>query len=182
MKHIWKMKDCFCRKGEKCDIAKGYFFKITETACWEPPRKAAYSGHSIIIHSISKAGYVTAVLAIVRAELHAREASSFCDFWNITLRFHLFYSNICFFEMCLIRRTIANLCPIIKHCNALDCSECRSEKVMFLLTLSVCTWRCDCGISVYLTILILKIVGSVWKTLINCILAQLCWSKMLIFI
>ena len=50
------------------------FFKITETARWEPLRKTAYSEHSIL-----KAGYVTAVLAIVRAELRAREASSCCD-------------------------------------------------------------------------------------------------------
>ena len=35
---------------------------------------------SIAIHSISKAGYVTAVLAIVRTALRGREASSFCDF------------------------------------------------------------------------------------------------------
>ena len=42
--------------------------------------KVAYSEHSIAIHSISKAGYVTAVLAIVRSELRAREARSFCDF------------------------------------------------------------------------------------------------------
>ena len=34
----------------------------------------------IAIHSISKAGYVTAVLAIVRTELCAQEASSLCDF------------------------------------------------------------------------------------------------------
>ena len=39
----------------------------------EGPPKGAYSEHS-------KAGYVTAVLAIVRTELLAREASSFCDF------------------------------------------------------------------------------------------------------
>ena len=38
----------------------------------------------IAIHSISKTGYVTAVLAIVRTELRAREASSFCDFWKLT--------------------------------------------------------------------------------------------------
>ena len=43
-------------------------------------RKAAYSEHSIAIHSISKAGYVTAVLAIVRTEFRARETRSFCDF------------------------------------------------------------------------------------------------------
>ena len=43
-------------------------------------RKAAYSEHSIGINSISKADYVTAALAIVRAKLRTPEASSFCDF------------------------------------------------------------------------------------------------------
>ena len=44
-------------------------------------------------NSYSKAGYVTAILAIVRTELHAQEASSFCDFEkNDLLQFHLFYS------------------------------------------------------------------------------------------
>ena len=58
-----------------------------------PPRKATNSEHSIAIHSISKAGYVTAVLAIVCTELRAREASSFCDFWQMTsCDFTLFYS------------------------------------------------------------------------------------------
>ena len=42
-----------------------------------------------------------------------------------------------FFEMCLVRSTIAKLCPNVIHFDALDFSECRSEKVMFLLTLSV---------------------------------------------
>ena len=80
-----KLKDYFCQKGEKWDeIANGHFSKITETARWEPPRKAAYSEHSIAVHSLSKAGYVTAVLAIVRTDLCAREASRFCDFWNMT--------------------------------------------------------------------------------------------------
>ena len=30
------------------------------------------------------AGYVTTVVAFVRAKLRAREASSFCDFWKMT--------------------------------------------------------------------------------------------------
>ena len=71
------------------------FSKITETAHshWEPLRKAVYSEHSIAIHSISKAGFVTAALAIVRTELRAWEASSFCDFWKITFcDVTLFYS------------------------------------------------------------------------------------------
>ena len=94
MKHISKILRLLCQKGEKCDeIVKGHFSKITETARWEPPRKAAYSEHSIAIHSISKAGYVTTVLAIVRTKIRAREASSFCDFWKITSSdFTLFYS------------------------------------------------------------------------------------------
>ena len=58
--------------------------KITETTRWERPRKATDSEHSIAIHSTSKAGYVTAVWAIVCTELHAQEASSFCDFWKVT--------------------------------------------------------------------------------------------------
>ena len=34
--------------------------------------------------------HVTAVLAIVRTELRAQEASSFCEFWtNDLLRFHI---------------------------------------------------------------------------------------------
>ena len=45
------------------------------------------------MHSISKAGYVTAVLAIVRTELRARENEQFCDFWKMTsCDFYLFYS------------------------------------------------------------------------------------------
>ena len=39
--------------------------------------------------------------------------------------------------MCLVRSILANLCPIKIHFNALDFSVCRSEEVMFLLTLSV---------------------------------------------
>ena len=49
--------------------------------------RLSYSEHSIAIHAISKAGYVTAVLAIVRTELRAREASSFCDIekWRLAI-------------------------------------------------------------------------------------------------
>ena len=81
-------------------IAKGNFSKITETARWQPPQKAVYSEHSI-----SKAGYVTAVLAIVRTELRAWEASSFCDFWKITfcdftfLNYFLTKANIIFLDV-----------------------------------------------------------------------------------
>ena len=54
---------------------------------------------------LSKSGFVTAALAIVRTELCAREASSFCAFWKITFcDFTLFYSfltkaNIIFLDV-----------------------------------------------------------------------------------
>ena len=58
---------------------KGHFLKIAESST-----EAAYSEHSIVIHSISMAGYVHAVPALVCFELPAREASSFCDFLKLT--------------------------------------------------------------------------------------------------
>ena len=84
--HLKNQRNAFVEMEKKKigDIAKGNFSKITETAHWEPPRKGTYSEHSIAIHSITKAGYVSAVLAIVRAELRAREASKLCDFWKMT--------------------------------------------------------------------------------------------------
>ena len=73
-------------------ITKGNFSKIAETAHRASSTEVAYSEHSIAIHSISMAGYVNAVRAIVCFELPAREASSFCDFLKIDLlRFHRIY-------------------------------------------------------------------------------------------
>ena len=72
-------------KERKCgDVANGNFSKNHRNCLWEPPWKATYSEHSIAIHSISKAGYATAVLFVVHEELRAREVSSFCDFWKFT--------------------------------------------------------------------------------------------------
>ena len=73
--------------------------KITETAHWELPWKVAYSEHSIAIQSISMASYVlkTAVLSFVRAELHGRETSIFCDFLKVaSCDFTPFYSFLNF--------------------------------------------------------------------------------------
>ena len=61
---------------------------------------------------------------------------------NDLLQFHLillFFDSIkrLFFKICLIRSTIANLCPIMVYFNTLDFNECRSEEVIILLTLSV---------------------------------------------
>ena len=96
------------------------------------------------LRSISKAGYVTAVLAVVRTELApCREASSFCDLENL-LRFTLFYSffdsSKNFFLMCLVRSIIANLCLVMIHLDALDFNVCCSEKVISCFWRSVYVW------------------------------------------
>ena len=47
---------------------------------------------------------------------------------NCLLRYQLI---LCFFELCLVRSIIANLCPIVIHVNALDFNMCRSAEVSF---------------------------------------------------
>ena len=104
-KNMWKTKVCLCQKGEKCEIAKGHFSKITETVHRARSMEAAYSEHSIAVHSISIAGYVIPVPAFVCGKLPGREASSFCDFWKLTsCDFTTFFNfltqaNLCFLDV-----------------------------------------------------------------------------------
>ena len=82
-----------------------FFPKIAETAHRASSTEAAYSEHSIASHSISMAGYVNAVWAIVYFELAAREASNFCDFLTLTscdfIAFisSLIEANFCFLDV-----------------------------------------------------------------------------------
>ena len=46
--------------------------------------------------------------------------------------------NFCFFDVCLLRINLPNLCPNMNYFDAVDFSEFHSEEVMFLLTLSLC--------------------------------------------
>ena len=142
--HLKSQRVAFVKKEKNVVQLQKVICKIiTEIARWEPPGKAAYSEHSIAIHSISMSGYVTAILAFVHAELRAREASSFCDFGKITSCYLILLlidsSKHLFFEMCLVRSTIANLCPIMIHFDALDFSECRSEEVLFCFCFFWCS-------------------------------------------
>ena len=79
-------------------------------------------------------GYVSAGIGLptcVCFELPAREASSFYDFWQFTsCDFIAFISLLVFFEMCLLRITLPNLCP---------------HKLWFMLMLwiSVTLWTSD---------------------------------------
>ena len=111
------------------------FSKITETARWEPPRKAAYY-ISIAVHSVSKASY-------------CNRRTGYCPYWascpggeqflwflkHDLLRFYLILfffdsSKHNFFFMCLVRSIFTNLCPIMIHLNALDFNVCRFEEVI----------------------------------------------------
>ena len=84
-KNIRKTQDLLASKRRKyCLITKGHFSKIAETAHQASSTETAYSWSSKAIHSISMAGYVNTVRAIVCSELPAREASNFCDFWKLT--------------------------------------------------------------------------------------------------
>ena len=84
MKHIWKIKKiAFAKKEKNVMKSQKVTFKKSQKMLPENlhDRKAAYSKHSIAIHSISKAGYVTTILAIVRTELRAQEAGGEQFLW-----------------------------------------------------------------------------------------------------
>ena len=87
--NIWKSQDFLAWKRRKMRLnhERSYFENCrncSPSELWASSTEAAYSEHSIAIHSISMAGYVNTIRAIVCFELPAREASSFCDFWKLT--------------------------------------------------------------------------------------------------
>ena len=82
--HLKNQRVAFIKKKKNTVKLQRLFFKNHRNCSL----RTSYSEHSIAIHSISKAGYVTAVLAIVRVEIHAREVSNFCFFIDL-LQFHL---------------------------------------------------------------------------------------------
>ena len=137
MKLTWKIKGFLLSKRKKMLWNhKKAFLKSTKIAHWEAPWKTAYSEHSIAIHSIPMVGYITPILAFVHTELCAREASSFCIFEKLPLAFSLHFTlffglkQTFVFEMCLVRSSSTNLCPIVSHLNALNFIECCSEEVI----------------------------------------------------
>ena len=111
--------------------------------------QTAYSEHSIAVHSITVAGYVTAnwLLSAANSQPWRRAISVIFDklpltIWSDFTTFFSFLTGanlfLCFsFFMCL-SITLANLRPNIINFYVVDFSKCRSEEVMFLLTLSVC--------------------------------------------
>ena len=111
--------------------------------CSPSSTEVAYSEHSIAIHSISMAGCVNAVWAIVCFELPAREASSFCDFWKLTSwDFIAFISSLIEVNFCFLNVLIKDkFTESVSKYQSFWCrgfpwmSLWRSDK--FLLTLSL---------------------------------------------
>ena len=87
-KHIWKRKQRYAKMWWNCKMP---FFKIKESAHCEPPRKVAYSEYSIAIHSISMAGYITAVLAFVWANSKPGKRAVSVTFRTLPLFFYFYF-------------------------------------------------------------------------------------------
>ena len=70
-------------------------------------------------------------------------ASSFCDFWKVTvcnfIAFSLLFgkSNLIIFQMCFIRRTIPFMCLNMINFDAVDFNESRCEEVISFFWRSV---------------------------------------------
>ena len=75
-----KKKGCLCPQGENSVKSQKASFRKSQNCSPRSSTVAAYLENSIAIHSISMAGYVSAVTAFVCGKLPARVASSFCDF------------------------------------------------------------------------------------------------------
>ena len=106
--HLKNQRVAFAKKKKYAmKLQKVIFLKsqklLTENLYERPPIQK--SEYSMAIHSMSMAGYVTAVLAFVHAELCGRESRSFCDFWKVSsCNFTPFSSfltqpNVCFWDV-----------------------------------------------------------------------------------
>ena len=103
---MWKTHNFLASKRRQVRLNHERSFFENHRNCspselWASSTDTAYSKHSIAIHSISMAGCVNAVRAIVCFELPAREASSFCDIWKLTSCDFISFIS-CFIEVNLI--------------------------------------------------------------------------------
>ena len=120
-------------KGEKCgEIAKDNFVKITETARWELPRKAAYSEHSKLYSFNFNGGLinVTTASAFVRGKLEAppRRVSVIFEIWLLVIWLHSFpfWPKKIF----VFLDVLDYLCPNMINFYVVEFSERPSEEVI----------------------------------------------------
>ena len=130
------------KRKKCCEIAKGHISKIEETAHRASSTEAAYSQHSIAIHSISMAGYVTAYRLLSAVNSQPGSLAVSVIFEKLLLAISPHFSPVLlkqtFVYLAVLNKySLANLCPSMMYFDPLDFSECPSEKVMFLLTPNV---------------------------------------------
>ena len=110
---------------------------------WVSSTEAAFSEHSIAIHSISLAGYVNARTGYCLLRTPSPRGKQFQWFLKIDLfRFHRIYllfdwNKPLFFSMCLLMINLPELCPNMIHFDAVDFSEWHSNEVISFFWRSV---------------------------------------------
>ena len=154
MKHIWIIKRLLLPRGRRMwRNCKRSLFKIHRNCslrtCTKGRLFRTFNSYSFNF----KGGLCNHRTGYCPYRAQSWEASSFCDFWKITscdFTYLILFdsSKRKFLEMCLVRSIIANLCPIMIHCNALDFNVCRSEEVISFF------WR-----SVYVPKILIKSIG-----------------------
>ena len=127
MKHIWKIKRLLLSKRRKM---QNVIFQKSQKrhARWDP-RKATYSEHSIAFKGglrNHRTGYCPSRAPRPGGEQFLWFLKTKLTSFDFTLFYSLFDNQTFVFEMCLLRSTLANLCPIMIHFNALDVNVCRS--------------------------------------------------------
>ena len=139
MKHIWKIKGFLLLKRRKMWWnRKGSFFKNHRNCSLRTSAKGRLFRTFHFKGGLCnrRTGYCLYRAPCLRAE----QILWFLK--NDPVRFHLillfFYSSKrLLFDMWLVRSTIANLCSIMIHFNALYFSECRSKEVISFFWRSV---------------------------------------------
>ena len=152
MKHIWKIKGCFCQKRENV-------VKLQTVICQKSQKllvRTSMKGHLfrtfnsyMYMYSFNlKGGLCNCSIVCCPWRAPCPGGEQFLWFLKIhLLRFQFQYQFLLFFylskrlvfEMCLVhvRSNIANLCPIMSHFNVLDLSKCCSEEVISFFWRSV---------------------------------------------
>ena len=136
MKHIWKIKGLLLSKRKKMWNCKRSLFKNHRNCSLRTSTKChLFRTFNSNLFNF-KGGLCNRRTGYCPCRAPCPGGEQFLWFKkNDLLRFHLFYSFLTQSNVCSLRyawkgETIANLCPVMIHFNALNFNECRSEEVI----------------------------------------------------
>ena len=147
-KNIWKTQDFFSRqKGENAVKSRKVIFRksqklLTERALSELHRGGLFRTFNSYSFNFN-GGFRKRRTGYCLFRTPSPRGKQFLWFFLIDLlRFHRIYllfdwSKLLFFEMCLLRINLPNLCPNMNHFDAVDFSECYSDEVISFFWRSV---------------------------------------------